>query len=99
MTIINITYNFKGGGVSTRKLLIILFVIVLILSVQACSDSANKHEDTVFKQIPQIQEIKPEKPPKIKLKRDSKESYSWEISGDNVDEIIEADKKLRKNLK
>ena len=99
MTIGNITYNFKGGGVSIRKLLIISFIIVLILSVQACSRTEDKQQQPVFKQVPQIQEIKPERPAKIKLKRDSKEGYSWEISGDDVEEIIKADKKLRKDLK
>ncbi len=83
---------------STFKFLIVLFSIALLLSVQACSRT-NEKQQPVFKQAPQIQEIKPEKSPKIKLKRDSKESYSWEISGDSVDEIIEADKKLRKDLK
>ena len=77
----------------------LLQIILLTFFIAACSRTDEKQQAPVFKQIPQIQEVKPEKPPKIKLKRDSKESYSWEISGDSVDEIIEADKKLRKDLK
>jgi hypothetical protein len=72
--------------------------IFLILFVSACT-RGEEQQQPVFKQIPQIQEIKPERPAKIKLKRDSKEGYSWEISGDDVEEIIKADKKLRKDLK
>ncbi len=84
---------------SAFKFLIVLFSIALLLSVQACSRTEDKQQQPVFKQVPQIQEIKPERPAKIKLKRDSKEGYSWEISGDDVEEIIKADKKLRNDLK
>ncbi len=84
---------------SAFKFLIVLFAIALLLSVQACSQTEDKQQQPVFKQVPQIEEIKPERPAKIKLKRDSKEGYSWEISGDDVEEIIKADKKLRKDLK
>ncbi len=78
------------------KRLLLIFLLIFIFS---CTRTGDEQQAPVFKQIPQIQEIKPEKPPKIKLKRDAKDGYSWEISSDNVDEIIEADKKLRKNLK
>jgi len=63
-----------------------------------CSDAKSKQE-AVFKQVPEIQEVKPEKPVKIKLKRNAKDDYSWEISGDGVDEIIRVDKRLRNDLK
>lgn len=80
-----------------QRLLFVLFVIFLLIS--ACTRTEDKQQEPlVFKEIPQIQEIKPEKPPKIKLKRDKKDEYSWEISGDNVDEIIKIDKKLRESL-
>jgi hypothetical protein len=39
-----------------------------------------------------------EKPVKIKLKRDSKGNYSWEINGENAEDIINADKSLKKSL-
>ncbi|RJQ14657.1 MAG: hypothetical protein C4560_11825 [Nitrospiraceae bacterium] len=84
---------------SARNLFFILFTTGLLFSIQACTDSRGKQEETVFKQVPEIQEVRPEKPAKIKLKRDAKDDYSWEISGDNVDEVIKADKRLRKDLK
>jgi predicted secreted protein len=64
----------------------------------SCSDAKSKQE-AVFKQLPEIQEIKPEKPVKIKLKRNAKDDYSWEISGDDVNEIVKTDRGLRKGLK
>jgi hypothetical protein len=35
---------------------------------------------------------------KIKLKRDSKGIYSWELSGSDVDQILKVNEKLRKQL-
>ncbi|MBS1112363.1 MAG: hypothetical protein H6Q92_125 [Nitrospirae bacterium] len=47
---------------------------------------------------PEIQQVKPKKPVKIKLKRSAEDKYTWELSGDNVDEIVKADKRLKKLL-
>ncbi len=45
---------------------------------------------------------KPYAPPppevKVKLRRDGKENYSWELSGSDVDQILKADEKLKKRL-
>jgi hypothetical protein len=35
---------------------------------------------------------------RIRLKRDAKGKYSWEITGDNVGQIIDADRPLRKKF-
>lgn len=35
---------------------------------------------------------------KIKLKRDGKDNYSWELSGSDVDQILKVNEKLRKQL-
>ena len=35
---------------------------------------------------------------KIKLKRDGKDNYSWEISGSDVNQILKVDEKLKKRL-
>ena len=35
---------------------------------------------------------------KIRLKRDGKDSYSWELSGSDVDEVLKVNEKLRKSL-
>jgi len=51
-----------------------------------------------IKKQPEIQQVKPKKPVKIKLKRSAEDKYTWELSGDNVDEIVKADKRLKKLL-
>jgi hypothetical protein len=35
---------------------------------------------------------------KIRLKKDGKDSYSWELSGSDVDQILKVNEKLRKQL-
>lgn len=35
---------------------------------------------------------------KIKLKRDGKDNYSWEVSGSDVDQVLKINEKLRKKL-
>jgi len=46
------------------------------------------------------EEREPPIPPevKIKLKRDGKNNYSWELSGSDVDQILKVDDKLKKKL-
>lgn len=51
-----------------------------------------------FTKQPELQQIRPKKPVKIKLKRTAKDEYSWELSGDDVEEIVRADHRLRKML-
>ncbi len=81
-----------------RILRLLCLIIFSTLFVAACSRTDGEQQP-VFKQIPETQEIKPERTARIKLKRNAKDDYSWEISGDDVDEIIKADKGLRKDLK
>ena len=71
---------------------------LLLLFLYACNKSEGNQEETVFRRIPEIAEIKPQKPVKIKLKRNAKGNYSWELSGDDAKKIIEADKKLKKSI-
>lgn len=69
-----------------------------MLAVFACSDvnGTKQDEGSTFKSVHEIQEIKPEKPVKIKLKRNVDGEYSWELNGDNVERVIETDKRLKK---
>mgnify|MGYP005828461095 CR=1 FL=1 len=71
---------------------------VLLFLLAGCPDAAEKN-DFQFKKQPEIQQVKPQKPVKIKLHRNAKGEYSWDLNGDSVDEIVNTDKKLRKLLK
>jgi len=51
-----------------------------------------------LKKQPDIQQVKPKKPVKVKLKRSGDGKYTWDLTGDDVDEIVKADKRLKKLL-
>jgi len=75
---------------------VLLSLVLLVFAVSACA--ADKEDIQITKQ-PEVQQVKPKKPVKIKLKRSAKDEYAWELSGDDVDEIVATDRKLRKMLK
>lgn len=79
----------------------VLFIIFVFSSVGIDSQrvfSADK-DSFQFKKQPEIQQVKPKKPVKIKLKRSADGKYAWELTGDDVDEIVRADRRLKKLLK
>jgi len=87
-----------------RKKIIVLIVLCAILaftpafSADKIGPVSNRNDFQIKKQ-PEIQQVKPKKPVKIKLKRSAEGKYSWELSGDDTDEVGRADRRLRKLLK
>ena len=75
-----------------------MVLIFLALWCAAIAVAAER-SDIQFTKQPEIQQVRPQKPVKIKLHRNAKGEYSWDLNGDNVDEIVNADKKLRRLLK
>lgn len=78
---------------SVAVILVCLFVLFCAVQLPA----ADKDGFQVRKQ-PELQQLKPKKPVKIKLKRTAKDEYSWELSGDDAEDIIQTDRRLRKVL-
>ncbi len=72
------------------------FLIIIFLFTPSFSEDK---KDFQFKKQPEIQQIKPKKPVRIKLRRSADDRYTWEITGDDVDEIIRTDRKIRRMLK
>jgi len=60
---------------------------------------ASEHNSLTFKKQPEIQRIKPKKPIKIKLKRLANGTYTWDLTGADIQEIIRIDRELREQLK
>lgn len=85
-------------------MIIICFLLAFMVACESKPSSPRKEalETPVPKVI--VEKEKSEKveplPPevKIKLKRDGKDNYSWELSGSDVNEILKTNEKLRKNL-
>jgi len=78
--------------------LMLVLSLSLIFFISGSVFSQNTKPFQVKKQ-PEIQQVKPKKPAKIKLRRSAENKYTWEITGDDVDEIIRADRRIRKLLK
>jgi hypothetical protein len=74
-------------------------VCLLIFTLSYHAGGAEKSQQFQFSKDSQIQQVKPKKPVRIKLHRNAKGEYSWEMTGDNVDEVFQADRRLRKLLK
>jgi hypothetical protein len=72
--------------------------MVFFLFCSALPSFAADKDGFQFKKQPELQQIKPKKPVKIKLKRTAKDDYSWELTGDDAEEIIQTDRRLRKVL-
>jgi len=60
--------------------------------------SAEEKKFPQIKKQPEIQQVRPKKPVRIRLKRSAEGKYTWELSGDDVDQIIRADSRLKKLL-
>jgi hypothetical protein len=88
-----------------RKNLILLGGLAFLL-IACGKDPLPPQEKSVGPSIPKIvlekENVKKEQPlppeVKIKLKKDGKESYSWELTGSDVDQILKVNEKLKKQL-
>jgi hypothetical protein len=87
-----------------RRNLIIIIVAFLSLSlVSPCVPAAEKAaaaQQQSFSLVKNrdVQAVKPKKPVSIKLRRSASGQYSWDITGNNVDDVYRTDSRLRKML-
>jgi hypothetical protein len=88
-----------------KKILIVF--VVLIFPLIACekkslSPQGKSESPSIPKVIVEKEKVEKEQPlppeVKIKLKKDGKDSYSWELTGSDVDQILKVNEKLRKQL-
>lgn len=81
-----------------RKILLIIGICFTIISFTTNFSLSAENKNILLKKQPEIQQIKPKKLVKIKLKRTAEGKYTWDLTGDDVDEIVKADKRLKKLL-
>jgi len=89
----------------TRKVWIAYMGIALFLfacekqSVAPQGKAENSSVPKVFVEREKVEKERPLPPEvKIKLKKDGKDSYSWELTGSDVDQVLKVNEKLRKQL-
>ncbi len=73
---------------------------ILSVSIFFFLHFASAEEKKIFqiKKQPEIQQIRPRKPVKIRLKRSAEGKYTWDLTGDDLDQIVRTDKRLKKLL-
>jgi predicted small lipoprotein YifL len=86
---------------------IFIVMMALIFALIACGKDSlppqDKSQNPPFpKVIVEKEKVRKEQPlppeVKIKLKKDGKDSYSWELTGSDVDQVLKVNEKLRKQL-
>jgi len=88
-----------------RKILIVCVLITFVIVGCKGKPPAPKEESEISS-VPKVvtEKEKAEKeqplPPevKIKVKKDGKDTYSWELSGSDVDQILKVNERLKKQL-
>jgi hypothetical protein len=87
-----------------KRIIAVCILMTLMASCQGKPSSSQGKPEVLPVPKVTVEKEKMEKeeplPPevKIKLKRDGKDNYSWELSGSEVDQILKVNETLRKNL-
>jgi hypothetical protein len=88
------------------SLMVIMFLCPMSCNVGAADKPASATQQPlrtggqiVVGMNQEIQNIKPKKPVRIKLHRNANGEYTWDITGDNPDDVCRADTRLKKLLK
>ena len=90
-----------------KKAFIILLLMAWSFVLTTCGKESfppqgKSENSSVPKVIVEKERMRKEQPlppeVKIKLKKDGKDSYSWELSGSDVDQVLRVNEKLRKQL-
>jgi hypothetical protein len=93
-------------GVDRMRLLLAFFVLIG-LALTACENRPSPTPERSEapsgpKVVVEKEKVERESPlpplVKIRLKRDGKDNYSWELNGSDVDQIIKVNEKLRKRV-
>jgi hypothetical protein len=88
-----------------KKIIVVLTASVFVLLAcgkESLPPQGKSESPPVPKVIVEREKVGKEQPlppeVKIKLKKDGKDSYSWELAGSDVDQVLKVNEKLRKQL-
>jgi len=88
------------------KKIFVVLVLILFSTIACEKKSAPPEGKSENPPVPKVlvekEKVEKEQPlppeVKIKLKKDGKDNYSWELAGSDVDQILKVNEKLRKQL-
>lgn len=79
--------------------LLCIIPVFFLLMLSGCSQGSSVDKETFTQSAkPEIIQLSPKKPVRIELKRSAKSEYSWEVKGDDVEDIIKADSRLKEYM-
>ena len=87
-----------------KTLIFLALVAFFVIACERNPSSTQEKSETrsAPKAIVEKEKVEREEPlpleVKIKLRRDGKDNYSWEISGSDVNQILKVNEKLKKQL-
>jgi len=98
--------DLSSGGVKGMKRILMLSILFVFLIIgcekKSLPPQAKSENPPVPKVVVEKEKVGRELPlppeVKIKLKKDGKDSYSWELSGSDADQILKVNEKLKKQL-
>jgi hypothetical protein len=74
-------------------------VFFIVILVSGCNQKMAEERESFEKSVnPEIVQINPKKPARIELRRNANKKYSWVLRGEDVEEIISIDRRLREQL-
>jgi hypothetical protein len=91
---------------NVKKVFIVSVALIFFFLIACEKKSAPPQSKSESPPIPKViverekaEKVQPLPPEvKIKLKKDGKDSYSWELSGSDVDQILKVNEKLDRQL-
>ena len=82
------------------KTTVLMAALLVALTLSAGAEEPQQDAGGMkYSQEREVAGVRPQKPVQIKFKRAESGKFGWELSGDNVEAVIEADRKLREYTK
>jgi hypothetical protein len=81
-----------------KKILFIAALLSISVFFLLHFTSAEEKKVCQVKKQTEIQQVRPSKPVKIRLKRSADGKYTWDLTGDDVNQVVRTDKRLKKLL-
>ena len=99
----NEPFSLEWERYMKTALICMVFAVFLVSCEKTPFSQQGKTEPSPLSKVILEKEKREKEPPpppevKVRLKRDGKEHYSWELSGSDVDQILKVNEKLRKQV-
>ena len=90
--------DFRSRILDFKFTWLLLFISVLFL-LSGCEQKLSGEKQSFARTTDQeVIQLTPKKPTRIVLKKTSKGKYTWELKGEDVEDIISIDGRLRKYI-